>query len=222
MLEAALGPELSQRLVEASELLVDRSIEFPVASGGRSTRVSISQGVIHPITARAIVDDEFRAGAATFVGNRIEDEQWRTMAILRERQYRELETTYLPVRLGVLCGDPSLAEATRSPSGDDSYDPLWTGLFDDPTFDPELCDVWPSTPHPGIEAEPSVPTLVLNGEFDLTAPRSAGEQIAAAWPTAEVVILPEVGRPTILDDCSLAQVQTFLTPDAPSIEGVCT
>ena len=81
------------------------------------------------------------------------------------------------------------------------------------TFD---CIDWPDEPTtpsplpPGARM-PDVPTLVLAGDLDTTAPIAFGRQVAAEFPDSRLVVIPNIGHvPTEGDDCALNLALTFV------------
>ena len=81
------------------------------------------------------------------------------------------------------------------------------------TFD---CIDWPDeptmpSPLPAGARMPDVPTLVLAGDLDTTAPIAFGRQVAAEFPDGRLVVIPNIGHvPTEGDDCALNLGLTFV------------
>lgn len=78
------------------------------------------------------------------------------------------------------------------------------------------CIDWPDEPTtpsplpPGARM-PDVPTLVLAGDLDTTAPVAFGRQAAAEFPDSRLVVVPNIGHvPTEGDACALNLGLTFI------------
>ncbi len=84
-----------------------------------------------------------------------------------------------------------------------------------------LCTAWPPTPKPaGVPAAgPDVPVLVLSGREDLRTPQEDARRIAAQYPAARFLSVPDVGHSVLTSDtsgCALQAVQAFV--DANTIK----
>jgi hypothetical protein len=81
------------------------------------------------------------------------------------------------------------------------------------------CLDWPQPrigppPFPGGGARPSMPVLVLNGEFDQSTPVADAQHVATAFPNATLVEVPNTGHVSALYDfqhCASRIVRRFLS-----------
>ena len=81
------------------------------------------------------------------------------------------------------------------------------------------CLDWPQPrigppPFPGGGARPSMPVLVLNGEFDQSTPVADAQHVATAFPDATLVEVPNTGHVSALYDfqhCASRIVRRFLS-----------
>jgi pimeloyl-ACP methyl ester carboxylesterase len=77
------------------------------------------------------------------------------------------------------------------------------------------CERWPQTsvaPPPEPGPLPAVPTLILNGTWDLSTPAADARQEARRSPTARLALLREVGHATILTaGCAQLALLNFFT-----------
>jgi pimeloyl-ACP methyl ester carboxylesterase len=78
-----------------------------------------------------------------------------------------------------------------------------------------LCTAWPPTPKPaGVPAAgPDVPVLVLSGRSDLRTPQEDARRIAAQYPAARFLSVPDVGHSVFTSDlsgCALEAVEAFV------------
>jgi pimeloyl-ACP methyl ester carboxylesterase len=78
-----------------------------------------------------------------------------------------------------------------------------------------LCAAWPPTPKPiGVPAAgPDVPVLVLSGRSDLRTPQEDARKIAAQYPAARFLSVPDVGHSVLTSDtsgCALDAVEAFV------------
>jgi pimeloyl-ACP methyl ester carboxylesterase len=67
------------------------------------------------------------------------------------------------------------------------------------------CAYWPmapAVPSPGSGPPANVPVLLLHGEFDLRTPRSATDTVAAEFPQAEVLTVPNTGHSAVRTDAA--------------------
>jgi pimeloyl-ACP methyl ester carboxylesterase len=77
-----------------------------------------------------------------------------------------------------------------------------------------LCTAWPPTPKPAAvpAAGPDVPVLVLSGRSDLRTPQEDARRIAAQYPAARFLSVPDVGHSVLTSDfsgCALEAVEAF-------------
>jgi pimeloyl-ACP methyl ester carboxylesterase len=84
-----------------------------------------------------------------------------------------------------------------------------------------LCTTWPPTPKPASvpAAGPDVPVLVLSGRSDLRTPQEDARRIAAQYPAARFLSVPDVGHSVLTSDtsgCALEAVEAFV--DARTIK----
>lgn len=218
VLEAGLSQASLDVLPSVIAPLENRSIVFPVQAAGRSRRIAVNDAVVLPVLARQLADPDFSAAADNYVQTRLADEQWRSLAVLRDRQQRAIATRSLPIRLAVVCGDPD-----RDPSpwwgadtdGDGAMHD-WLGLMDDPVLDPDMCDYWVDV-SAAPDVEIGVPTLVVNGEFDVTAPAAAAEQLDEDADVTALVV-PGGGRPRPIDDCVRGAIEQFVARETPTLD----
>jgi pimeloyl-ACP methyl ester carboxylesterase len=78
-----------------------------------------------------------------------------------------------------------------------------------------LCTSWPPTPRPAAvpSAGPDVPVLVLSGRSDLRTPQEDARRIAAQYPHARFLSVPDVGHSVLTSDlsgCALKAVENFV------------
>jgi pimeloyl-ACP methyl ester carboxylesterase len=78
-----------------------------------------------------------------------------------------------------------------------------------------LCAAWPPTPRPASvpAAGPDVPVLVLSGRSDLRTPQEDARRIAAQYPAARFLSVPDVGHSVLTSDtsgCALEAVEAFV------------
>lgn len=215
VLSRVAGPVLSARLDQVTEPLDERSFVFAVTSDGRTRRVAVGQGTVAPTLARAVGDPDVRAALETLIDDRLADGQWRAPAALRGEQYRVHNGWAAPLAFNVVCG--AVLSDTESPEPSDH----WTGLLDDPTLDPQLCDAWDQPAEDAPEAAPARPTLVVNGALDIAAPASAAKRISSHWSTAAVYTLTETGRPSPFDPCVVSLMSGFVQGATPTMEEAC-
>ena len=81
-----------------------------------------------------------------------------------------------------------------------------------------LCTAWPPTPKPeGVAGPgPDVPVLVLSGRSDLRTPQEDARRIAAQYPAARFLSVPDVGHSVLTSDtsgCALEAVEAFVDGD---------
>ena len=81
-----------------------------------------------------------------------------------------------------------------------------------------LCTAWPPTPKPAGVAGPGpdVPVLVLSGRSDLRTPQEDARRIAAQYPAARFLSVPDVGHSVLTSDtsgCALEAVEAFVDGD---------
>jgi pimeloyl-ACP methyl ester carboxylesterase len=84
------------------------------------------------------------------------------------------------------------------------------------------CSFWPMTaqrPDFGSAPPPNVPVLFLHGVFDIRTPPAGTASVAAKFPQARVVSVPNTGHSTLgsdLSGCARKAVKTFLGGGAPA------
>lgn len=221
VLDNVLTDDLAAALESGLEPLDARPFVFAVSVQGRTQRVSVNGEVILPILARAAGEPALLPLVPSLITERLANEQWRNFAVLRAQQYRP-DSVAIGAALTTLCGDPSLEGARPFWESIEGYDTRWTGLVDDRTLDPLLCEVWDPPGHNGVRRAPSAPTLVINGENDISAPRSAALKIADEWTDAITVVLPDSGRPTFFNPCVTALLDEFLDGGLPTLDTTCS
>ncbi|MDA0184749.1 alpha/beta hydrolase [Solirubrobacter phytolaccae] len=94
-----------------------------------------------------------------------------------------------------------------------------SAVWENSVFD--LCVGWPATPvpEPVPDAGPDVPVLVLSGRSDLRTPLELATRVAAAYPRATLLDVPNVGHSVLTADrtrCAVQGLQTFLSGAAPA------
>jgi pimeloyl-ACP methyl ester carboxylesterase len=96
---------------------------------------------------------------------------------------------------------------------------------------PDWCLDWPNDPTAALPLAPEaplpdVPVLVLSGDMDANTPSSGGREIAARYPRATFVEIPNAGHtPDFVDPCAAAMARRFtrtLTVDADACDGTGT
>ncbi len=109
-----------------------------------------------------------------------------------------------------------LPAGTLAPFGSEAWS-AFLGLG--PTGD--FCTPWPITKQPAAPAGPgfaypSVPTLVLSGEYDLQIPNEQAQAVAARFPGSQFVVLAKTGH-TVLPSsgCARGVVGEFIETAAP-------
>lgn len=221
VLDAVLTDELEEDLATGLDPLQRRSFVFSVSGRGRTQRVAVSRETVRPILAGAAGDPDLVDAIPNLITERLADEQWRSFAVLRAQQSPGESRSLGPV-LNVVCGEPTAVGVPPLPEAVDDFDTEWTGLLDDHSLHPEFCETWDATPHATVERAPGAPTLVVNGEYDLTAPASAAEVIAASWSDATTLVLPRSGPPSPFDACVTAAVAEFLKGGTPTLDTTCS
>ena len=221
VLDVVLTDELAASLEQGLQPLEERSIVFTINTSGRTRRVAVSAEVVKPILARAAGDSELLELIPNLISERLAGQQWRSFAVLRAQQYRS-DSTALAAALNTLCGDPSVVGAEPIWLSIDDFDSTWTGLVDDRTLDPQLCATWSPARHNGIRRAPTAQTLVINGEYDITAPASAAARIATDWASSNTVVIARSGRPNPFEACVTAAVDEFLRDPSRTLEGICS
>ncbi len=81
------------------------------------------------------------------------------------------------------------------------------------------CRHWPRT-RPGRFSNakfPDMPTLVINGDWDLATPVSDARAQAARIPNSQMVVVPRWGHETIANPYGAAQISDFLIREKPSL-----
>jgi pimeloyl-ACP methyl ester carboxylesterase len=86
--------------------------------------------------------------------------------------------------------------------------------------DIEKCLSWPATaaPEPVPDAGPDVPVLVIAGRADVRTPLELATQVAATYPRATLLDVPQVGHSVLTTDasgCALRGLSAFLAQRAP-------
>jgi pimeloyl-ACP methyl ester carboxylesterase len=80
------------------------------------------------------------------------------------------------------------------------------------------CLRWPQTvvaPAPEPGPLPAVPILLLAGSWDLSTPLDSARAEARRSPTAQLVVLPQLGHATILQPCTEPAVRRFFAGRPP-------
>jgi pimeloyl-ACP methyl ester carboxylesterase len=110
----------------------------------------------------------------------------------------------------------ALPTGTLAPFGGDAWS-AFLGLG--PTGD--FCTPWPITQQPAAPAGPgfvypSVPTLVLSGEYDLQIPNEQAQAVAARFPGSQFVVLAKTGHTTLPSNgCAQGMVGEFIDGAGP-------
>ena len=116
----------------------------------------------------------------------------------------------------------ALPAGTLAPFGSDAWS-AFLGLG--PTGD--FCTPWPITQQPAAPAGPglaypSVPTLVLSGEYDLQIPNEQAQKVAARFPGSQFVVLAKTGHTTLPSNgCAQGMVGEFIESAAP-VDSTCS
>jgi pimeloyl-ACP methyl ester carboxylesterase len=90
-----------------------------------------------------------------------------------------------------------------------------------------ICDLWYAAPRELENKVPfssTIPTLVLNGQFDPVAPAYLGEQLAGNFHNATQVVLPALGHaPSAVrgQECPLSLAAVFLYDPSSDLDPVC-
>jgi pimeloyl-ACP methyl ester carboxylesterase len=110
--------------------------------------------------------------------------------------------------------DRQTAEAVAE-LGESAFTPFGSGAATQTDLI-QLCRRWSeaSPPPPSLPPSlPDVPTLILEGEFDLRTPLEGAQRVAAQLPQSTLVMVPATGHSTLGSDsssCSLNAVTRFL------------
>ena len=117
-------------------------------------------------------------------------------------------------------GGPASDPAARAAAASATLDPLPVASF--APFDrftsahngvAETCERWPATtvappPEPGLL--PAVPTLILNGAWDMSTPVPGAREEAARSTTAQLVVVPHAGHSLVTGTrCTARVVRRF-------------
>ena len=117
-------------------------------------------------------------------------------------------------------GGPAADPVTRAAAVSAAVDPLPAASF--APFDPftsahnglvDTCRRWPATdvaPAPEPGPLPRVPTLIINGAWDMSTPVEGARQEAARSTTAQLVVVPNAGHSVLTSTpCGLRALQRF-------------
>ncbi|MEZ5123546.1 MAG: alpha/beta hydrolase [Solirubrobacterales bacterium] len=117
-------------------------------------------------------------------------------------------------------GRSGLDPVTRAAAVSAAVDPLPAASF--APFDPftsahnglvDTCRRWPATdvaPAPEPGPLPQVPTLIINGAWDMSTPVEGARQEAARSTTAQLVVVPNAGHSVLTSTpCGLRALQRF-------------
>lgn len=107
------------------------------------------------------------------------------------------------------------ARETLDRLGEQAFRPFDAQTILDADFLP-LCLRWPAPREPVTpagETLPAVPILMLSGAEDLRTPVEEAQRLAAATPTARLLVVPRVGHSVVFGDtsgCALRAARDFL------------
>ena len=121
---------------------------------------------------------------------------------VREAQYRQALQALPAGTLAPFAGDAWSAFLDFGPTGD-------------------FCTPWPISQQPAAPAGPgfvypSVPTLVLSGEYDLLIPSEQAQAVAARFPGSQFVVIAKTGHTTLPSSgCAQGMVGEFIETGGP-------
>ena len=101
------------------------------------------------------------------------------------------------------------------------------GLLDPTLLNYSVCQFWGMKPVPAIQKEPvrsSIPTLILQGEYDPVTPPANGMLVAQTLSKAFVFLFPGVGHGVLdsrIGNCPNDIMNAFLTNPAEKPDGSC-
>ncbi|UGS34339.1 hypothetical protein DSM104329_00715 [Capillimicrobium parvum] len=138
-----------------------------------------------------------------------------------------LHTATLCADLATPWGGPASDPATRAASVSATLDPLPASSF--APFDrftsahnglADTCERWPATtvaPPPEPGPLPAVPTLLLNGAWDMSTPVPGAREEAARSSTAQLVVVPHAGHSVVTGVRCTARIVRRFFRDRPLV-----